>query len=105
VTALEELSRDALRSILLEPRNALVRQYQKLFEIEGVELVFEDDAIEAIIDVAQEYGTGARALRRSVEKVMTDIMFDIPSRKNLKICTISAGVVKENKSPKFKLSK
>ena len=105
VTALEELTRDALRSILLEPRNALIKQYQKLFELEGVELVFKKDAIEAIIDIAQEYGTGARALRRSVEKVMTDIMFDIPSMKNLRTCVINADVVKLNKKPAFTSAK
>ena len=74
-------------------------EYHTALKAEG------DDAIEAIIDVAQEYGTGARALRRSVEKVMTDIMFDIPSKKNLTRCTISADVVTGNKQPQFKYSK
>ena len=99
IAALEELSKEALRSILLEPKNALVKQYQKLFEIEGVELIFEDSALDAIIESAQKYGTGARSLRRSVEKVMLDIMFDIPSAKNLKKCVISEGVVKGTEKP------
>jgi len=101
VAALEELTRDALRSILLEPRNALVKQYHKMFDLEGVELVFEDDALDAIIDMAQKYGTGARALRRSVEKVMLDIMFDVPSLNKLKKCIISKKVVTEKATPAF----
>lgn len=93
VAALEELSREALHSILLEPRNALVKQYQKMFELEGVELVFKETALDAIIESAQKYGTGARALRRSVEKVMQDIMFDLPDWKGIKKCVITAEVV------------
>ncbi len=99
IAALEELSRKALRSILLEPRNALVKQYRKMFDLEGVELIFEDDALDAIIDIAQKYGTGARALRRSVEKVMLDIMYDVPTHKNLKRCTISKAVVTDKATP------
>ncbi|MCF6239619.1 MAG: ATP-dependent Clp protease ATP-binding subunit ClpX, partial [Candidatus Marinimicrobia bacterium] len=101
IAALEELTREALRAILLEPRNALVKQYRKMFDLEGVELVFEDDALEAIIDAAQKYGTGARALRRSVEKVMLDIMFEVPDHKNLKKCIISKNVVTEKADPIF----
>ena len=93
IAALEELTRDALRSILLEPRNALVKQYQKLFELEGVELVIEEEALDAIIDAAQKYGTGARALRRSVEKVMMDIMFELPGMTGIKRCVINRAVV------------
>jgi ATP-dependent Clp protease ATP-binding subunit ClpX len=102
VAALEELSREALHSILLEPKNALVKQFHKLFELEGVELVFEDGALDAIIDAAQKYGTGARALRRSVEKVMLDIMFDLPSKKGIKKCIITREVVVGNKAPSLK---
>lgn len=93
IAALEELTKEALLSILLEPKNALVKQYQKLFELEGVELIFTDDALDAIINAAQKYGTGARSLRRSVEKVMLDIMFDLPSKKNLKKYIISKDIV------------
>ena len=93
VAALEELTKEALRSILLEPKNALVKQYQKLFELEGVELVMEDTALDAIIESARKFGTGARALRRSIEKVMLDIMFDIPSLEHIKRCTITGDVV------------
>lgn len=102
IAALEELTRKALRAILLEPRNALVKQYRKMFELEGVELIIEDKALEAIIDIAQKYGTGARALRRSMEKVMQDIMFDLPGWKKISKCVITGDVV--SKGSKAKLS-
>ena len=102
IAALEELTRDALKSILLEPRNALIKQYKKMFALEGVELIIQDGALEAFIDAAQKYGTGARALRRSVEQVMLDIMYDIPGKKNLKQCTITKQVVTNQANPKFK---
>lgn len=105
VTALDDLTRDALRSILLEPRNALIKQYQKLFHLEGVKLVFDKKAIDAIIDKAKESGTGARALRRSVEQVMTDIMYDIPDQKDLRECRITSEVVKANAAPVMKFAK
>lgn len=101
VATLEELTREALLSILLEPRNALVKQYLKMFELEGVELVFEKDALDSIIDAAQKYGTGARALRRSMEKVMQDIMYDLPAWDDVKKCTITKAVVLDGKSPKL----
>jgi len=101
VAALEELTREALHSILLEPRNALVRQYHKLFELEGVELVIEEKALDAIIDEAQTVGTGARGLRRSMEKVMQDIMFDLPTWDSVNKCVISEAVVTDSKPPKL----
>ena len=101
LAALEDLSRDALHSILLEPRNALVKQYQKMFEMEGVELIIEEKALDAIIDEAQQGGTGARALRRSMEKVMQDIMFELPDWDGIKKCVITQAVVKDGKSPRL----
>ena len=101
VAALEELTREALHSILLEPRNALVKQFRKMFELEGVELVIEEKALDAIIDAAQKYGTGARALRRSMEKVMQDIMFDLPGWEKTKKCVITRAVVVDGKKPKL----
>ena len=101
IAALEDLTREALHSILLEPRNALVKQYQKLFELEGVKLVIEEKALNAIIDEAQKTGTGARALRRSMEKVMQDIMFDLPDWEAIKKCVISKAVVTDGKQPKL----
>ncbi len=79
LTSLEPLDRDALRRILTEPKNAITRQYEKLFEADGVELVFEDSALDAIVDKAIEYKLGARGLRSIVETVMVDPMFEVPS--------------------------
>ena len=101
IAALEDLTREALHSILLEPRNALVKQYQKLFELEGVKLVIEEKALDAIIDEAQRYGTGARALRRSMEKVMQDIMFELPDWDAIKKCVITKSVVTDGKKPRL----
>lgn len=81
LTALEPLDREALLKILTEPKNALTRQYKKLFDIDGVKLEFTRDALEAIVDKAIEYKLGARGLRSIIETVMVDAMFDVPSRK------------------------
>ncbi|MDE5842975.1 MAG: ATP-dependent Clp protease ATP-binding subunit ClpX [Muribaculaceae bacterium] len=94
LTALEPLDREALLKILTEPKNALTRQYKKLFEIDGVELNFTQDALEAIVDKAIEYKLGARGLRSIIETVMVDAMFDVPSRK-VKEFTIDADYVKQ----------
>lgn len=79
LTSLDPLDRDALRRILTEPRNALTRQYRKLFAIDGVELTFTNDALDAIVDKAVEYKLGARGLRSIVETVMVDAMYEVPS--------------------------
>ena len=79
LTYMEPLSREALRSILTEPRNAITRQYERLFEMDGVKLVFEPSALEYIVDKALEYKLGARGLRSICETIMTDTMFEVPS--------------------------
>lgn len=79
LTNLEPLDRDALRRVLTEPKNAIVRQYKKLFEMDGVKLEFTDSALDLIVDKALEYKLGARGLRSIVETIMIDSMFDIPS--------------------------
>lgn len=79
LTNLEPLNRDALRRVLTEPKNAIVRQYVKLFEMDGVKLSFSDDALDLIVDKAIEYKLGARGLRSIVESIMIDSMFDIPT--------------------------
>ena len=84
LTYLEPLDRAALRSILTEPKNAIVRQYVKLFEMDGIALSFDDDALDYIVDKAVEYRLGARGLRSICEAVMMDRMFELPSRKNSK---------------------
>ena len=81
LTYLNPLDRDALQRILLEPKNSIVKQYQKLFQMDGVALTFAPDAVDLIIDKAMEYKLGARGLRSIVEAVMMDAMFDVPSKK------------------------
>ena len=84
LTALDPLDRDALRRILTEPKNAITRQYKKLFEMDGVELEFTDEALDTIVDKAIEYKLGARGLRSIVETVMVDAMYEVPSSKKKK---------------------
>ena len=93
VATLRDLDKETLIKILEEPKNSLVKQYQKLFEIDGVELVFEREALEAIVDKAIERKTGARGLRSIIEEIMRDIMFDIPSKTNIEKCIITKGTV------------
>jgi ATP-dependent Clp protease ATP-binding subunit ClpX len=79
LTSLRPLDRQALRNILTEPKNSIIKQYVKLMEMDGVELVFEDEALEYIVDMAIEYKLGARGLRSIVETIMMDKMFEVPS--------------------------
>ena len=101
VATLKDLDRDALIKILVEPKNSLVKQYQKLFEIDGVELVFESEALGAIVDKAIERKTGARGLRSIIEEIMRDIMFEIPSNPNIEKCIIKKETITENKEPEI----
>ncbi len=93
LTYLNPLDREALRRILVEPKNSIVRQYQKLFQMDGINLTFTDDALECIVDKAVEYKLGARGLRSIVESVMTDAMFEKPSER-VKKFTVTADYVK-----------
>ena len=104
VATLKELDKDALKLILTEPKNSLVKQYKKLFEIDGVELEFADDAIGAIVDKAIKLKTGARGLRSIIEEIMTDIMFEIPSNPMIKKCIITKETVENSKEPKVILN-
>ena len=79
LTYLNPLDRDALRAILTEPKNSIIRQYVKLFEMDGVKLTFQNEVFEYIVDKAFEYKLGARGLRSIVETIMMDVMFEIPS--------------------------
>ena len=99
VATLKELDKDALKQILVEPKNSLVKQYKKLFEIDDVELVFKDEAIEEIVNKAQERKTGARGLRSIIEEIMTDIMFEIPSNPKIEKCIITKETVLNKKEP------
>lgn len=87
---LNPLDKKALRAILTEPKNALVRQYQKLMHLEGVELTFEEEALDYIVDMAYEFKLGARGLRSICESIMTDAMFELPSQKEVKTFVVTA---------------
>src|SRR5437867_235076 len=94
IAPLEPLDEEALVRILTEPRNALVRQYQKLFEMEGAELEFHAHALREIARKARERDTGARGLRSIVEDIMTDIMFELPEIESKGKYTVTEGVVR-----------
>ena len=99
ITSVQKLDREALINILTEPKNALVRQYRKLFELDGVDLEFTDDALEAIADQAILRGTGARGLRAIMEEVLQSVMYDIPSREDVASVVITKEVVLEHVNP------
>ncbi|MFF5492333.1 ATP-dependent Clp protease ATP-binding subunit ClpX [Streptomyces sp. TLI_55] len=99
ITSVHNLDREALLQILVEPRNALVKQYQRLFELDGVELDFEREALEAIADQAILRQTGARGLRAIMEEVLQGVMYEIPSRKDVARVVITADVVHSNVNP------
>ena len=99
VATLEELDEDALVQILLEPKNALTKQYHKLFDMEGVELVFRDDALRAVAQKAMERKTGARGLRTILENVLLDTMYDLPSSTNAKKVVVDEAVVTGDTKP------
>jgi ATP-dependent Clp protease ATP-binding subunit ClpX len=99
VAAVEPLSAEALVDILTSPRNALVKQYQRIFALDGVELVFTDDALAAIADLAMLRQTGARGLRAILEEVLLSTMYDLPSREDVGRCVIDAATVREQANP------
>ncbi len=98
-TSVASLDQEALVRVLTEPRNALVRQYQKLFDLDGVELEFTPDALEAMADLAVLRGTGARGLRAIMEEVLMSIMYDVPSREDIARVVINADVVNNGVNP------
>jgi ATP-dependent Clp protease ATP-binding subunit ClpX len=99
VAPLHSLTEDALFSILTEPKNAIVKQYKKLFRMEGVELQFEEAALKAVVQKAGERGTGARALRSIIEEVMLDVMYALPDRQNVASCTVTKDAILKRKEP------
>lgn len=105
ISALNELSRSAMRNILLKPKNALLKQYQKLFAMDGIDLIFEEDAIVSIVDKAHQLGTGARGLRAVLEETMLDIMFKIHSLSDVAACRITRETVLHQSEPIFELRK
>ena len=101
LVTLEDLSEEALIKILTEPRNALVKQYSKLLAMDGVELEVTPDAIKAIAEKALEKKTGARGLRGIMERIMTDIMYELPSRKDVEKCIITKDTVEADSDPEL----
>ena len=99
IVKLDSLDEDALVHILTEPRNALVKQYVRLFEMDGVELILTEDALRAVAKEAIERKTGARGLRSVMEDAMLDVMYDIPSEENVKSCEIDGDVIRKLKKP------
>jgi ATP-dependent Clp protease ATP-binding subunit ClpX len=99
VGVVDNLDQDALVKILVEPRNALVKQYQKFFELENVELEFTEDALQAVAQQAILRATGARGLRAILEEVLLNVMYDLPSRTDVEKCVIDADVVLEKVNP------
>lgn len=99
ITTLDSLDKDALKKILTEPKNALVKQYAKLIEMDGAELNFDDEAVDAIAEKAIKRNTGARGLRTIVEEIMQDIMFEIPSDPTIKTVTVTKECVVDKAAP------
>jgi len=100
-TSLSELDKDALVRILTEPKNALIKQYQALFDLEDVDLEFEVEALDAIADIATKRQSGARGLRAIMENVMKDIMYNLPDMKDVNKCIITRDVIIDNGAPIF----
>lgn len=105
ICGLQELSDDAMIEILLKPKNAITKQYKKLFDMEDVELVFEDDALQAVVERARHRKTGARGLRSILEDAMLDIMFTIPSMKNVERCIITRETIVKKAPPVYEKRK
>lgn len=101
IATLKELDRDTLIKIVTEPKNALVKQYKKLFKLDDVELEFEKEALNIIVDKAIERNTGARGLRSIIEDIMRDIMFEIPSNPKIEKCIITKETVQDGATPKL----
>ncbi|MGI6547116.1 MAG: ATP-dependent Clp protease ATP-binding subunit ClpX [Bacillota bacterium] len=99
IVSLDALDQEALERILLEPRNALVKQFKKMFDLDGIDLEFKDGAIRAIAEQALQRKTGARGLRSILEDIMLDVMYDIPSRGDVARCVVTEEVVTKGEQP------
>ncbi len=99
MSAVHQLSRDDLLKILTEPRNALVKQFQRFFSFDGIELVFADDALYSVADKALERETGARGLRSIIEETLLDVQFELPSRRDVKKCVVTKDVIEGGRPP------
>ena len=101
VTTMKDLSKDEMLKILVEPKNALIKQYQKLFHIEGIELDFEKDALHQIVEIAQKRNSGARALRAVMEECLMDLMYKVPEMPSIEKLTINKDFILGNTEPRF----
>ncbi|MBQ7455928.1 MAG: ATP-dependent Clp protease ATP-binding subunit ClpX, partial [Clostridia bacterium] len=101
VVTLDKLDEKALVRILTEPKNALVKQYARLLELDGVELSFDEDALTAIAQQAMQQKSGARGLRAIIERALLDTMFDLPAQKDVTACRITREVVTEGAAPQL----
>ena len=105
ISALNALSNEAMRDILTRPKNALIKQYQKLFAMDGIDLYFDDEALDAVVERARELGTGARGLRAVMEDTMLDIMFDVHSHPDIAACRITRATVLFGDKPVYEKRK
>lgn len=105
IVGMQELNGVELLSILVEPKNSLIKQYKKLFELEGIDLKFTENALHEIVKMAQRRKTGARGLRSIIEKVMVNVMFKVPSMDNVRECLITEEVINGNSEPVLKFGK
>jgi len=99
VASLADLDDGALMSILTQPKNAIIKQYQKFFEMENVRLEFTDEALRAVVHIAIRRKTGARGLRAVIEDAMLNIMYDLPSRKDVEACIVGEEVITRGEPP------
>src|SRR5204862_6440929 len=99
MSAVHQLSRADLITILTEPRNALVKQFQRFFQFDGIELVFSDDALVSVAEKALERETGARGLRSIIEETLLDVQFELPSRRDVKKCVVTKETVVKGLNP------
>ena len=105
VTTLKELDKEELKEVVTKPKNAIIKQYKKLLELDNVKLEFEDEALDLIVEKAIERNTGARGLRAIIEDIMRDIMYEVPSNPNIETCIITRDVVENKAEPKLVLRK
>jgi len=99
MSAVHQLTHSDLVAILTEPRNALVKQFQRFFSFDGIELVFSDDALVAVAEKALERETGARGLRSIIEEVLLEVQFELPSRRDVKKCVVTRETVEKGLTP------
>src|SRR5207244_2317642 len=99
MSAVHQLTRDDLVSILVEPRNALVKQFQRFFSFDGIELVFSDDSLTAVAEKGLARETGARGLRSIVEEILLEVQFELPSRRDVKKCVVTKETVEKGLTP------